>query len=160
MAGARRLSPGRLRAVAAVTVGDGGAGWDGARRQVGEGPRAPPTVVCKPRSVRWGQRRLWDAVVRFPSRTRFARAGGSDLRSVRRLTASWCRFCQRRGAGWGGTDGADWDAAGNLGGLRIRTGGCASLSCRAGLFIFYFLSLKLYVGNQKALCWREVAVLF
>lgn len=83
MAGARRLSPGRLRAVAAVTVGDGGAGWDGARRQVGEGPRAPPTVVWKPRSVRWGQRRLWDAVVRFPSRTRFARAGGSDLRSVR-----------------------------------------------------------------------------
>lgn len=37
--GARGLSRGRLRAVAAVAVGDGGAGWDGARRQVGEGPR-------------------------------------------------------------------------------------------------------------------------
>lgn len=93
------------------------------------------------------------------ARRRFGFALRAGMGALR-LTASLCRFCQRRGAGWGGTDGADWDAAGNLGGLRIRTGGCASLSCRAGLFIFYFLSSKLYVGNQKALCWREVAVLF
>lgn len=42
---------------------------------------------------------------------------------TRRLTASLCRFVSggERGASPpGGKDGADWDAAGNSGGLNIR----------------------------------------